>query len=416
LGCLLGLSMLCVCAFPGPSGPGAVVAAAPQGPAGQALQAAAAAYEQAAGVKVQVEVLSAAAYDDQVAAALLAGLDRYDLVLLPGDSLAYWAGFHVILPLRPAEDDAGQAVRALAPLLADPELAPWLPALEVAGQLYGLPTQPDADVLWYRADLLSAAGLAAPRTWDEVEQAALALHAPPDRYGVVTAGGPLDAGLDFAAVLAGFGGAGVSPAGQAQAASPAAVRALEWYTGLRRVAPPGTAQFTRSDTLQMLAAGRAGLGLATLSAAGRLQDCAASPAVCANGRPLLEWAWLPGEPAGLGRLSAWAFPRGSNRAAGAAAFVAWLGGEQGARAWASGGGWPAHRGVLAGLDQPARALGQAGRFSSAFPAVATVDQLWQAYHAAAHGAAAGEMSPEQALLQAQTQIERALRQAGYDDR
>ena len=374
-----------------------MVAAIPQGAPAEALQGAAQAYQQASGRRVAVVVLSASAYAPQVEAALLAGLDRYDLLLLPGDSLARWAGYRVILPLA-APPDA-------------PELAAWLPALRVAGELYGLPTQPEAEVIWYRADLLAAAGLAAPRTWAGFEQAARALHNPPERYGAVIAGGPLDSGSEFAAVLPGFGGALIGPGGQAQAASPAAVAALSWYAGLRNtvgVVPPQAADFTRADALRLLGQGRAGLGIAPLSAAVVLQDCAASPAVCADGAPLLAWTWLPGAVT-PGSLSAWAIPRGAANPSAAADFAAWLCAEEGALAWAAAGGTPAHRAVLAGLDRPESALSQVEVFQPAFPPIATGDQVWKAVHAAVHAAVAGEQSPAAALQEAQRQVERAVR-------
>lgn len=403
LACLLILFGAGACAAPAAAAPADVTAAVPRGAAEQALKAAASAYQQETGLRVEAAALGPEAYASQTAAVLLAGLDRYDLVLLPADSLALWAAYHVILPVEPPSDTSG--------------LAPWLPPLEVDGQLYGLPAQPEAEVIWYRADLLASAGLPPPRTWAEFEQAALALNAPPERYGAAIAAGPLDAGSDFAAVLAGFGGALIGPGRRAQALSPAAVQALEWYSALRSkagVVPPASGRFTRGDVIRQLREGRAALGIAPLSAASALQDCTASPAVCAGSTPLLAWTWLPGSAdAGgvraFGSLSAWAIPRGASHPGAAAAFAAWLSGEAGARAWAEGGGTPAHRTVLAGLNRPESALSRVSAFQTAFPPTPACSQLWKAAHTAAHSAAAGDQLPAQALREAQVQIEEALR-------
>lgn len=403
LACLLVAVMAAGCAPRAASAPrAAVVAAVPQGTAARALQAAAQAYRQAGGVQVEVVALSAGGYASQVEAALLAGLDRYDLVLLPGDSLARWAGYRVILPLA---DPPGAG-----------ELAPWLPALRVGGDLYGLPTQPEADVIWYRADLLAAAGLEPPRTWEGFAQAARALHDPPARYGAAVAGGPLDAGSDFAALLPGFGGALFGPGGAPQVDSLPAAAALRWYAGLRAagLVAPQAERHARADVVRLLGQGRAGLGIASLSAAAVLQDCAASPAVCAGGAPLLAWTWLPGDAA-TGSLSAWAVPRGAANPTAAAGFAAWLCGAEGAQAWAAAGGTPAHRAVLAGLDRPESALGRVEAFRPAFPPTAAADLVWRAVHAAAHAALAGEQAPAAALREAQRQVVRAVRRFNEEE-
>ncbi len=142
--------------------------------------------------------------------------------------------------------------------------------------LYGVPLQPEVDVLWYRADLLPGAGLDAPRTWDDFRSAALKLNQPPEISGVVLAGSGLDAGLAFAAVLAGFGGQAVGPGSTVRLAEAPALQALDFYAGLRlrdAVTPAGAEEATRAAVLDALAGGKAALGIAPLSAGSRLQDC-----------------------------------------------------------------------------------------------------------------------------------------------
>lgn len=392
--------------------PAGLVVAVPQGAAAQALKAAAASYQQASGVGVRVEVLTSDLYHTQVDAALLAGLDRYDLVYLNAEELARWAGYHALRPLEAPADHA--------------DLAPWLPAVTVAGQLYGLPVQPDALVLWYRTDWLAQQGLAVPRDWAAFRQAAVALNAPPDHYGAALAGGDLDAGEDFAAVLAGYGVRAVSDTYQVQIDSSTAQQALALYAGLRthdQVVAPYSDQAGRAEVIAALRAGRAALGLAPLSAAPQLTACPADGkdggAVCSDGKALLAWAWLPGvaETTALGRLEALAMPLHAHQTA-AQGFLAWLASGDGARAWARGGGVPAHTRVLSEAWSVehipgAAALSAINLFQTPFPPLPSVDQLWNASHQAVHAAVSGSAPPTDVLRIAAGQMQQALHQGGY---
>ncbi len=386
-----------------------VVTAVPQDVEPEAL-AAAQAFEQETGNTVRVVAFSADAYLDQVSAALLAGLPDYDLVLLPGDSLGRWVAYHAIRPVPaaalPGPDRA--AVEA------------WLPALEVRGELYGLPAQPAVEALWFRTDLFAAAGLDAPRTWDEVRAAALALNNPPGVSGIAIAGSGLDAGSEFAAVLAGFGGQVVGQGSEVSLSAPAAQQALAFFAGMStadRSALPGSEGMTRAGVVAALAEARAAMGIAPLAAAEGLRDCAAHPAACEEAgspsgpRPLLDWTWLPGlaETGAFGSLQAWAVPKRAAHPEAGQAFAAWLCGEAGSTVWAANGGTPVNQGVLAGLGREGAALARVDSFSTALPQVARVDALWKSLHAAAHAATAGEATPAGALKAAAGEVERTLR-------
>jgi ABC-type glycerol-3-phosphate transport system substrate-binding protein len=83
-----------------------------------------------------------------------------------------------------------ESVDELASLdeLMDKELlsqfwASGIQAMTVDGKLYGMPYFLDPRGLYYRTDLFEAAGLAAPVTWQDIREAAKALHKPPDVFG-----------------------------------------------------------------------------------------------------------------------------------------------------------------------------------------------------------------------------------------
>lgn len=380
-----------------------LVVAAPGGFEAGAVAAAASAYSAETGQQVQVVAPGQDAYTNEIAAALLAGLDRYDLVYLPADSLGRWAKYHAIQPVG---------------LLNDPDLAAWLPPLTVRGELYGLPAQVSIEVLWYRADLLADGGLPVPATWEQARAAALTLNAPPDLYGFALAGSDMDTASEYSAVLAGFGGQAVAPDRSVTISGKAALAALNWYAGLYlkdHAAPPETLETTRSQVIDRLAEGKAVFGIAPLEAGTRLRDCGASPAVCREGRALLEWTWLPGLPetVSTGALHAWAVPARAAQPQAAWRFARWLGSVEGARVWAMQGGTPANRRVLGERGSGGEILARIEDHRLALPSAAGAEQLWQAYHIAVRSALSGEAPPAEALEAAASEMEIILYRDDY---
>jgi ABC-type glycerol-3-phosphate transport system substrate-binding protein len=356
---------------------------------------------------VQVDALGPEEYTERVSAALLAGLDRYDVVYLPAESLGKWAAYKM---LRPLPDQAG-----------DLAAAPWLAPVTVNGLVYGLPAQPDAEVLWYRSQLLEQAGLAPPTTWEAVEAAARALNAPPERYGIAFSGS--DSGQEFAALLAGFGGAAIGSAqgGQYQVtiAGDASLEALRFATRLVQagIAAPVDDTVTRAEVIQALGEGSAALGIAPLSAAASLRDCQANPKACREGHPVLAWVWLPGldRSMAVGSLHAWSIPLRAAQPEAAEDFLSWLAGPEGARILAENDCLPARQDILATLpaETGGPALAAVQVYSLPLPPLVTVDRAWKAYHSAVFQSLAGKQSPEQALETAAQEMRIALRQGGY---
>src|SRR5262252_3674285 len=106
-------------------------------------------------------------------ASLLARDPTFDLVYMDVTWTAKFAAAGWLVPL-----DAS---------FPDSERARFLPAALAAGlyegRLYRVPVRTDIGVLYYRRDLLAAAGLAPPQTFAELSRAARQLQAPPERWG-----------------------------------------------------------------------------------------------------------------------------------------------------------------------------------------------------------------------------------------
>jgi len=149
------------------------------------------------GTQIEVTVRPLA----ELHAAILSESDRphHDIVAVDMPWTGELAGRGAIRPL----DDLIAAEHYVA---SDFHSAAWRGA-RWAGRQYGLPIQPTVELLFCRSDLFEAAGLAIPRTTDEVLLAARTLHrARPGLAGIVlNYGRGLPVAHSFVQAMADFG-------------------------------------------------------------------------------------------------------------------------------------------------------------------------------------------------------------------
>ncbi len=128
------------------------------------------------------------------------------------------------------------------------------------GKLLGLVWATSTKALFYRTDLFEAAGLDPPRTWEEQLGAAVALHNPPQVYGLGLPGAreyETDDNLFFYFWSA--GGEFFDADGKCALNSPAGVKALAFYCDLvnrHHVTQPEVTTYSRKETRRLLEAGR----------------------------------------------------------------------------------------------------------------------------------------------------------------
>lgn len=115
----------------------------------------------------------------------------------------------------------------------------WSPSLTTmqrfASGFWGMPYHDGPECLIYRRDLLDAAGIAVPTTWEEFQAAARALHAPEqERYGTVLALFPdgHNSFYDFCIHIWSRGGEPFDAGGRPAFTSPQAHEALDFLRGL----------------------------------------------------------------------------------------------------------------------------------------------------------------------------------------
>lgn len=154
---------------------------------------------------------------------------------------------------------------------AGPETTMHFPVLldnnRIAGRLVGLPFYMNSGMLFYRADLLKAYGyVSAPRTWRELESAALRIQQAERRrgkkefWGFVWQGAAYE-GLTCNALewqAANGGGRIIEENGTVTVNNPRTAEAMRKAAAwIGSISPPGVLAYTESDTLSVFASGNA---------------------------------------------------------------------------------------------------------------------------------------------------------------
>ena len=131
----------------------------------------------------------------------------------------------------------------------------------VDGVLTGIPIVTEQEVLYYRKDLLEAAGLAVPTTLDELKAAAEALtDKDNEMYGFVARGQRSPLVTQFSSFLYSSGGDWFDENRQATINTPEALAAIDLYaTLLREYGPPGVLNMSWPQAVAIFAQGNAAM-------------------------------------------------------------------------------------------------------------------------------------------------------------
>jgi multiple sugar transport system substrate-binding protein len=195
------------------------------------------------GVKVEVEVGGATSDQQQ---------QYLNTVLSAKDSVLDVILIDVIRPAQWAAQGWAEPLDAYLGAEKDAVMARYLPAYREAnvvdGKVIALPYFADAQFLYFRKDLLAKHGVAPPRSWEELIEAARKVRAAeggPTLQGFETAGAPIEGTVcTFLVPLWGAGGALTDGARQVTVTTPQAKRALQLWSDMRAagVTPPNLAE------------------------------------------------------------------------------------------------------------------------------------------------------------------------------
>jgi multiple sugar transport system substrate-binding protein len=178
----------------------------------------------------------------------------------------------------------------------------------------GVPIITEREVLYYRKDLLQAAGIEVPKTMDELEAAAKAIKASsPDTAGFVARTGKSAAVTQFSSFLYSFGGDFTDASGKSTVNSDAAKKAYSFYGGLIKNYGPANVSTDMSwpEAMAIFTQGKA----AFYTEADSLYNNATDPAK-SKVADTVGFAALPAGPAGSKPYNIPSWALGVNQASG----------------------------------------------------------------------------------------------------
>ncbi len=157
-----------------------------------------------------------------------------------------------------------------------------------------LPTFVDPFVLFYRKDIFDQKGWGPPKTMQELEDRAKALHNPPAMYGFVMRGLKNANATPWAYVLYAMGGKYLTPDRKSAINTPEWIKSMDWYAGmLRRFAPPGVVNFNWYECSASFMQGQVAMYIDGVNFANQFEDPTKSKIVGKVG-----YVVLPAGPAG----------------------------------------------------------------------------------------------------------------------
>ncbi len=164
----------------------------------------------------------------------------------------------------------GQHFIDLKPFFTKAEIATYFPRIisnnTVGGKLVGIPWFTDAGLLYYRSDLVKKYGLNAPKTWDELQAAAVKIQEGERKAGNAGFQGFVFQGKNYEGltcdalewVFSYGGGTIVDNSGKITINNPKAVAALkEAASWVKSISPEGVTTYAEEDARGIFQAGNA---------------------------------------------------------------------------------------------------------------------------------------------------------------
>jgi N,N'-diacetylchitobiose transport system substrate-binding protein len=144
---------------------------------------------------------------------------------------------------------------------------------QLDGTVYALPYATSVYGLWYRTDVLEAAGIEPPTNYDELIAAAAALTNPSEGlYGLSIPGSTNAAANYFSTFLWNNCVDYYTPAGELTFDQPAALEAVEKWTALAEYAPPGFEGWSYGDQITAFITGQAAMSMYAGRMGARMPD------------------------------------------------------------------------------------------------------------------------------------------------
>lgn len=246
----------------------------------------------------------------------------YDLITTGPYEVPMWAKSGWLEPLDAVRDDPAYKVEDV--------FEAYLNGLSHDGKLYAAPGSAQASMLYYRKDLLDAAGLTMPEapTWNEVLEIAGKLHNPSEgRYGLCLRGLPGwgQMGAPLGTVINTFGGRWYDADWNAQITAPETSEAIKFYINtLQNYTPPGVTQFGNQECGQAITTGQAAMLFDDSSWSQVFFDPNTNPHAANMAVAMAPVKEAGTKPSAWFWTWAWAVPASANNKDAALAFIKWV--------------------------------------------------------------------------------------------
>ena len=390
------------------------------------------------GINVKYVTLPENTLRQKVTSDVATGGGQFDIATVGTYDVPIWAKNKWLVNLQPMFSPSASKAYDLNDVIPKVRLG-----LSYQKNLYALPFYGESSMMYYNKALFAAAGLKMPLhpTWDQVAAFAAKLNNPSkNQYGICLRALPGwgEFGAPLTTVINTFGGEWFNNSWQPQLTSPADVKAVTFYVNLlRKSGEPGATSsgFTECETA--MAQGKAAMWVDATVAAGALSDPKQSKVAKDIG-----FAYAPTEVTPLGSHWLWSWSLGieasSKNQAAAFKFITWATSKDYIKLVAAKNGWasvppgtristyknPAYKkaaGAFEGIvlnsmltaDPTHSTLHKVPYVGVQFVGIPEFQNIGTLVTQDLAGAVAGSTSVSAALAQAQSQVTRIMKQAGY---
>jgi multiple sugar transport system substrate-binding protein len=389
-----------------------------EGVEGEALKQAALDYEAQTGVHIQIAQFPYANLFEKELIDLNSRTGAYDLIMMDDPWFPRFAGSQFLTDLTPLLEKRGHAgpdadfVGSSVAVCRHPYQT---------GALFALPYVGNSQLFFYRKDLFAKHGLKEPATWNDVLAAAKTIQEKEPAvnggkmYGYVMRAAQGNAAVaDFMPIFWAFGAEMFDANGKPTVNTPAGVAALQFMLELGKYSPPGYASFNADEVSAHLLQGTAAMSINWPAWISAFSNPAKSKVI---GK--IEFTTLPGAvKPGQAEIGNWliAIPRYSQNAAPAMDFLLWATSAEQMRRSAERGNPPTRKSLFQDPQLVAKFPAYPAQFRSLEtsrprPRTPQWNEIENAFGIFLSKANSGELSPADAMNQANAEIEKILQRA-----
>ena len=383
---------------------------------GDALKQAALDYEKQTGVHINIAEFPYANLFEKELIDLNAGTGAYDLIMLDDPWFPRFATKQFLTDLGPLMQKRGQSG-------PDADFVPTSIALcrhpYQTGALYALPYVGNSQLFFYRKDLFEKHKLKEPLKWDDVLAAAKTIQENESQgsktYGYVMRAAQGNAAVaDFMPIFWAFGGEMFDASGKPTVNSPQGIEALKFMLELGKYAPPGYPSFNADEVGAHLLQGTAAMSINWPAWISSFSDATKSKVIGKMAFTTLPAAAKDGQA----EIGNWliAIPRDSRNAESAIDFLLWATSSEQMKLSAQRGNPPTRRSLFNDAQLVAKFPSYPAQLKSLEtsrprPRTPQWNEIENVFGIFLSKANSGDLTPEDAMNQANAEIEKIVQRA-----